>query len=130
MYRVLSISGNVRLLLSRNDVLAMAGFSVISPREPEQAPELAAQQQVDAVVIGHSVSPSVRKPLIAELRGFVQTVLSASCMLLPTQAGSHMPMSLWMLRMARSGSYQSYGNGYQGRTARFLSSATSGHYQD
>lgn len=46
----------------------MAGFSVISPRYPEQAPLLAAQQQVDAVIIGHSIDPFVRKSIIRELR--------------------------------------------------------------
>lgn len=68
MYRILSISNNVRLLLSRNDILAMAGFSVISPRHPEQAPLLAGQERVDAVVIGHSVGEAERKPLIKQLR--------------------------------------------------------------
>jgi hypothetical protein len=68
MYRVLSISRNVHLLLSRNNILALAGFSVVSPKEPEQAPILAAQQLVDAVVIGHSVDESLRKNLITELR--------------------------------------------------------------
>lgn len=68
MYRILSTSRNVRLLLERNSVLAMAGFSVISPRYPEQTPLLAAQQQVDAVVIGHSVDPFVRKSIIRDLR--------------------------------------------------------------
>ena len=46
----------------------MAGFSVISPRYPEQAPLLAAQEQVDAVIIGHSVDPFVRKSIIHDLR--------------------------------------------------------------
>ncbi len=68
MYRVLSISRNVRLLLTRNDVLALAGFSVISPKNPEDAPSLAAQEQVDAVIIGHSVHAPLRRSLIAELR--------------------------------------------------------------
>jgi hypothetical protein len=68
MYRVLSTSRNTSLLISRNDVLAMAGFSVISPRSPEQAPSLAAQQSVDAVVIGHSVEPPLRKEIIAAVR--------------------------------------------------------------
>ncbi len=68
MYRVLSISRNVRLLLSRNDVLAVAGFSVISPRSPEEGPSLAAQRQVDAAVIGHSVPAPLRKSLIFQLR--------------------------------------------------------------
>jgi hypothetical protein len=68
MYRILSTSRNVRLLLNRNSVLAMAGFSVISPRYPEQAPLLAAQEQVDAVIIGHSIDPFVRKSIIRDLR--------------------------------------------------------------
>ena len=68
MYRVLSTSRNTSLLLSRNDVLAMAGFSVISPRYPEQAPSLAAQQEVDAVVIGHSVEAPLREEIIAAVR--------------------------------------------------------------
>jgi hypothetical protein len=68
MYRVLSTSRNVRLLLSRNSVLALAGFSVISPKSPEAAPLLASQESVDAVVIGHSVDSKTRKKIIAELR--------------------------------------------------------------
>jgi hypothetical protein len=68
MYRVLSISRNVRLLLDRNQVLALAGFSVVSPKHPEQAPLLASQQNVDAVVIGHSIEASQRRTIIAEVR--------------------------------------------------------------
>lgn len=68
MYRILSVSRNVSLLLERNSVLAMAGFSVISPRYPEQTPLLATREQVDAVVIGHSVDPKVRRAIIAEVR--------------------------------------------------------------
>ena len=68
MYRVLSISRNVRLLLSRNHVLALAGFSVMSPREPEQAAALAAQQAVDAVIIGHSIMGRQRKSIIHDVR--------------------------------------------------------------
>ncbi len=68
MYRILSISENVRLLLARNDILAVAGFSVISPKHPEQAVMLAAREQVDGVVIGHSVESRVRAWLIRDLR--------------------------------------------------------------
>jgi len=68
MYRILSVSQNVRLLVSRNDVLAMAGFSVISPRTPDEAVLLAAQEDVDAVIIGHSIPARKRARLIAELR--------------------------------------------------------------
>lgn len=68
MYRILSISRNVRLLLERNDILAMAGFSVISPKHPEEASRLAAQERVDALVIGHSVDAELRKSIIDDLR--------------------------------------------------------------
>ncbi len=76
LYRILTTSRNVRLLLERNDVLAMAGFSVVSPRYPEQAPDLAAQEHVDAVIIGHSIDPEVRRFLIAQLRR-----LSSKCVI-------------------------------------------------
>ena len=68
MYRVLSVSRNVRLMLDRNAILALAGFSVISPKHPEQAPLLAANEDVDAVVIGHSVEPELRESIIKDVR--------------------------------------------------------------
>lgn len=68
MYRVLSTSRNVRLLLERNDILALAGVNVISPRHPDEAVMLAAREDVDAVVIGHSVDADTRKAIIADLR--------------------------------------------------------------
>ena len=68
MYKILSVSRNTRLLLQRNDTLALAGFRVISPRTPEQAPYLAYEQGVDAVIIGHSVEPHIRQTIIHMLR--------------------------------------------------------------
>lgn len=68
MYRILSVSRNVRLLITRNDALAIAGYSVVSPRDPSEAPLILAQQTIDAVVIGHSVEPLLRKQLIASIR--------------------------------------------------------------
>ena len=68
MYRVLSVSRNIHLSLERNNVLTMAGFSVMSPLYPEQASTLAMQERADAVVIGHSVEPSVRESIIQEVR--------------------------------------------------------------
>ncbi len=68
MYKILSISMNTRLLLQRNDTLALAGFRVISPRTPDQAPFLAFEQKVDAVIIGHSVDPQTRSILIQSIR--------------------------------------------------------------
>ncbi|HUI84580.1 MAG TPA: hypothetical protein VL240_10165 [Candidatus Binatia bacterium] len=56
------------MLLERNDILAMAGFKVISPRHPDEAVMLAATEDVDAVVIGHSVDPDTRTEIITGLR--------------------------------------------------------------
>ncbi len=68
MYRILSVSRNTSLLLRRNDALAMAGFSVVSPKTPEEAPFLAMQRNVDAVVIGHSVQSHERQIVIQAIR--------------------------------------------------------------
>ena len=87
MYRVLSTSRNVRLLLSRNDVLAMAGFSVISPKLPEQAPALAAQEQVDAVVIGHSIGAALRRSIITKLRQLCPNCIICFVYAAPDTAG-------------------------------------------
>ncbi len=65
--RILSISNNVALLITRNDALAVAGYSVSSPRHPEDAPLLFRQEHFDAVLIGDSVPPPVRKQVIQEL---------------------------------------------------------------
>lgn len=68
MYRILSVSRNVRLLITRNDALAIAGYSVVSPRNPLEAPLIMAQQHIDVVVIGHSVEPQTRTELIRRIR--------------------------------------------------------------
>jgi hypothetical protein len=68
MYRILSISENVRLLITRNDALAIAGFSVVSPKTPEEAPLIAGEREPDAAIIGHSVEPEKRKTIIPEIR--------------------------------------------------------------
>lgn len=66
--RILSISSSIGLLLTRNDLLAVAGYSVASPRRPEEAPTLFAAERFDAVLIGDSVTPRVRKQLIEHFR--------------------------------------------------------------
>ncbi len=68
MFKILSVSRRTRLLIERNDTLALYGFRVISPRTPEEAPLLAVQQNVDAVVIGHSVEGPKRQALIQQIR--------------------------------------------------------------
>ncbi|HSE47667.1 MAG TPA: hypothetical protein VLA96_00505 [Terriglobales bacterium] len=66
--RILSISSNIGLLLTRNDLLAVAGYSVASPRRPQDAPILFSAEHFDAVLIGDSVPPRVRKELIEYFR--------------------------------------------------------------
>lgn len=66
--RVLSVSSNIGLLLTRNDLLAVAGYSVASPRSPEDAPTLFATDRFDVVLLGDSVSPRLRKRLIQHFR--------------------------------------------------------------
>jgi hypothetical protein len=68
MYRIVSVSRNLGLLLSRNDALGVAGYSVVSPRVPEQTPLLVKDSAVDAVVIGHSVEPEKRTAIIRDVR--------------------------------------------------------------
>jgi len=86
MYRIISVSRNVHRLLERSNVLAMAGFSVMSPR-PEEASILAALQQVDAVVIGHSVEASLRQNIISDLRQFCPQCLICFVYAAPETAG-------------------------------------------
>ena len=70
MPRLLSISRNPRLLAARNDALALAGYSVASPREPQEAALLLCQEPFDAVIIGHSVEPDERQVLISVVRNY------------------------------------------------------------
>jgi DNA-binding response OmpR family regulator len=66
--RILSLSANYGLLLTRNDLLAVAGYSVASPRRPEDAHMLFSGEVFDVVLIGDSVPPPTRKQIIRELR--------------------------------------------------------------
>ncbi|MBV9087465.1 MAG: hypothetical protein JOY79_08280 [Acidobacteriaceae bacterium] len=68
MSRILSVSRNPRLLAARNDALALAGYSVVSPKHPEDALLLFAQESFDAVIIGHSVEGATREGLIKAIR--------------------------------------------------------------
>ncbi len=68
MARILSVSQKTRLRITRDDTLGAAGFTVISPRTPEEAPLLVRQQPVDAVVIGHSVEAEERERIIPAIR--------------------------------------------------------------
>lgn len=68
VYRIVSVSRNLGLLLSRNDALGVAGYSVVSPREPEQTHLLVQNARTDAVVIGHSVEARRRKSIIKKIR--------------------------------------------------------------
>jgi hypothetical protein len=66
--RILSVSRNPRFFVNRNDALALAGYGVASPKEPEDALVLFAQESFDAVMIGDSVERETRESLIAVMR--------------------------------------------------------------
>ncbi len=66
--RILSLSENTRLLISRNDMLAAAGYTVSSPRHPEDALELLSAEEFDVVVCGHSIRNPRRNRLMKEIR--------------------------------------------------------------
>ncbi len=68
MYRILSVSRDARLLFTRNNALAAAGFRVIAPTTPARAPQLVAGQNIDAVVLGHSLAPKTRQHIIQKVR--------------------------------------------------------------
>jgi DNA-binding NtrC family response regulator len=66
--RILSVSQNPRLLATRNDALAVAGYSVASPKNPSDAILQFARSRFEAVIIGHSVEAELRSSLIEHLR--------------------------------------------------------------
>lgn len=86
MYSLLSVSENVRLLLARNDALAIAGFSVVSPKRPKEAPLLAGERAVDAAIIGHSIDPEERKVIIPEIRRHCPSCLIVFVYVAPDKA--------------------------------------------
>ena len=83
MYTVLSVSRDEHLLLQRNDALAMCGYRVVSPRLVEDAPLLASEKHVDALVVGESVEAQNRTSLISAIRR-----LRPSCVVLFVYTGS------------------------------------------
>ncbi len=68
MPRILSVSLETRQRITRDDILAAAGFSVISPKTPDEASLLVKQEPVDVVVICQSVEPEDRKRIIQAIR--------------------------------------------------------------
>ena len=75
MYTILTTGRDTNLLLRRNDELALAGFRVVSPRRAEEAPSLALQLHVDAVVIGATVEQPARAVLIEQIRKLIPHTL-------------------------------------------------------
>lgn len=53
--RLLTVSRSAPLLIGRNDLLATAGYSVVSPKLPADALVLLEQGEYVAVLIGHTV---------------------------------------------------------------------------
>ncbi len=67
--KVLSVSSEIRLLITRNNALAVAGYSVSSPRTAADSVPLLASEEFGAVIIGNSVPQAERAELIQQLRG-------------------------------------------------------------
>ncbi len=64
--RILNVSRDRAILLARNDALAVAGFSVVSPREPADALQILATSNIDVIILGHSIPFEERVRLRAE----------------------------------------------------------------
>lgn len=67
--RILSISRSTPLLIGRNDLLATAGYTVFSPKEPLDALLLLEQDPYLAVLIGHSVLEEEGSKIAEKARG-------------------------------------------------------------
>ena len=63
--KILSVSRSTPLLIGRNDMLALAGYSVSSPRQPLDAVRLLEHDGFIAVLIGHSVYPEEGRAIAA-----------------------------------------------------------------
>jgi len=66
--KILTVSRDRTILLARNDVLAIAGFSVSSPRTPAEAVHILATSEVAVIVLGHSVPKAEREELCGQFR--------------------------------------------------------------
>jgi len=66
--KILSVSRDRNILLSRNDALAIAGFSVSSPKHPEEAVHILMATDIDVIVLGHSIPKEERIALTAQFR--------------------------------------------------------------
>jgi hypothetical protein len=66
--KLLSVSRDTPLLIGRNDMLAIAGYSVSSPREPLDALLLLQQNDYLAALIGHSVFRDEAEVIAAKAR--------------------------------------------------------------
>ena len=64
--KILSVSRSTPLLIGRNDMLALAGYSVSSPRQPLDAVRLLEHDGYLAVLIGHSVYPEEARVIAAK----------------------------------------------------------------
>lgn len=66
--KVLSVSADLRRMVTRNNALAIAGYSVSSPRTTSDSVQLLGSEQFSAVIIGNSIPPQERRALIQAMR--------------------------------------------------------------
>ncbi|HVP42738.1 MAG TPA: hypothetical protein VMS96_04870 [Terriglobales bacterium] len=72
--KILSVSRERSTLLARNDALAIAGFSVSSPKTPEEAIHILLTMEIDVIVLGHSIPKEERMGLAAQFRALKPAV--------------------------------------------------------
>jgi len=66
--RILSVSRDRAVMLARNDALAVAGFSVVSPRHPGESAQILATSDIDIILLGHSIPYQERTDLVHRYR--------------------------------------------------------------
>lgn len=66
--KILSVSRDRSILFARNDALAIAGFSVSSPKQPEEAVHILLTSDIDVILLGHSIPKAERRALSEQFR--------------------------------------------------------------
>jgi vacuolar-type H+-ATPase subunit F/Vma7 len=65
---VLSVGTNHALLGIRNAVFARTGYAVISAKNADTAIKAIQSRRIDAVIVGHAVSPSLKEKITASAK--------------------------------------------------------------
>ncbi len=72
--KILSVSRDRAILIRRNDALAIAGFSVSSPRVPDESLHILLTTDIDIIILGHSIPRAERDSLSRAFRSMKPNV--------------------------------------------------------